>query len=170
MPVSVLFVSLIVERLLNARETSARLEKTNMLIGAFFSATGRQLLEHFAEWDASPFDMRTEVSKADDWSRSVYLGIRARAASHDWRVDMGKVRLPELNAFLQSKSDLLLRLLENPLLLEHEAFAETLRAIFHLADELAARRTFDKIPPSDLEHLAGDIRRAYGALALQLVG
>lgn len=83
---------------------------------------------------------------------------------------MGKVRLPELNAFLQSKSDLLLRLLENPLILEHEAFAETLRAVFHLADELAARRTFDKIPPSDLEHLAGDIRRAYGALALQLVG
>ena len=169
LPMSVLFVSLIIERLLNAREAGARLEKTNMLIGTFFGAAGRQLLEYFAQWDAEPFDMRTDVSKAEDWSRAVHLRVRERMAHHACRVDMKKANLPELKAFLQTRSDLLLRLLENPLLLEHAAFAEALRAIFHLADELSARRTLDTVAVADLEHLAGDLRRAYGALALQWV-
>jgi hypothetical protein len=63
--------------------------------------------------------------------------------------------------------DVMLRLLENPFLLEHEAFADALRAVFHLAEELSARDRLDRLPDADAQHLAGDIRRAYRALAVQ---
>jgi hypothetical protein len=61
----------------------------------------------------------------------------------------------------------LLRLLENPNLLEHEAFTDLLRAVFHLTEELIARKDFSKLPISDFEHLAGDIKRAYILLVHQ---
>jgi hypothetical protein len=69
--------------------------------------------------------------------------------------------------FLKQERDLLLRLLENPNLLEKETFTELLRAVFHLADELAHRKGEKSLPASDLDHLAGDIQRAYALLLPQ---
>jgi hypothetical protein len=58
----------------------------------------------------------------------------------------------------------LLRLLENPNLLEQEAFTEPLWAVFHLADELYYRPELTSLPNSDYRHLAGDAQRAYSEL------
>ncbi|HUU31115.1 MAG TPA: hypothetical protein VMY69_03350, partial [Phycisphaerae bacterium] len=70
--------------------------------------------------------------------------------------------LVALRDFLVSKRPFLLALLENPNLLEHEGFTDMLWAVFHLTEELARRRDLAAGPDSDREHLAGDIRRAYG--------
>ena len=51
--------------------------------------------------------------------------------------------------------------MENPNLLEHDAFANLLLAVFHLTEELAQRRDLHHLTPGDREHLAGDIERAY---------
>ena len=63
-----------------------------------------------------------------------------------------------------SKRQFLLALLGNPNLLEHEKFTELLWAVFHLTDELSHRKSMEHLPPSDYEHLSGDIRRAYSLL------
>jgi len=73
-------------------------------------------------------------------------------------------RLRELRDFLGGKRDMLVMLLGNPSLLEHESFTDLLWAIFHLLEELSWRESFDSLPPSDLAHLAGDVRRVYTAL------
>ena len=65
------------------------------------------------------------------------------------------------------KGDLLLRLLENPSLLERESFTETLRAVFHLKEELLYRDDISQLPESDKKHLVGDIKRAYRLLTHQ---
>ena len=59
------------------------------------------------------------------------------------------------------KSNFLLRLLENPNLLEHESFTKLLRAVFQLTEELAQRKDVRKLPDTDYTHLEGDIKRAY---------
>jgi hypothetical protein len=66
-----------------------------------------------------------------------------------------------------SAEDFLVRLLENPSLLEHEAFTELLQAIFHLTDELKHRKVLTALPENDLRHLSGDICRAYQLLIRQ---
>jgi hypothetical protein len=53
LPVQILFVTLIVDRLLNKREKMALLKKMNMVIGVFFSEMGRSLLKSF-NWSTSP--------------------------------------------------------------------------------------------------------------------
>ena len=65
------------------------------------------------------------------------------------------------------KRDFLLRLLENPTLLEHEAFTDLLRAVFHLTEELQSRQSGIELPPNDYMHLAGDIKRVYSLLVQQ---
>jgi len=57
--------------------------------------------------------------------------------------------------------------LGNPHILEQEDFTDLLWATLHLAEELEARSSIKDLPQSDLEHLAGDIKRMYGHLAAQ---
>lgn len=52
-------------------------------------------------------------------------------------------------------------MLENPNLLEHDSFTNTLWAVFYLAEELSKRGNFDRLPQTDLEHLAKDVKRSY---------
>jgi len=68
---------------------------------------------------------------------------------------------------LLGKRAFLLGLLENPNLLEHETFTELLWAVFHLTEELSVREDVRRLSPTDGEHLAGDIRRAYAILIVE---
>lgn len=78
--------------------------------------------------------------------------------------------LPGLKSFFLAERDFLIRLLENPVLLEYESFTELLRAVFHLAEEMAYREDFDALPNTDRAHLAGDMNRVYRLLVLQWLG
>lgn len=164
LPVSVLVVTLIINRLLAAREKHLRLEKLNMLIGAFFSSAGTQLLSYFCNLNPKIKEYRTDLSPLDTWSKTDFSAAIRKAKEHSYRVRINAVDLDNMRSFLMGKFDFLLRLLENPNLLEHEAFSDVLRAVFHLGEELTCRHDLKNLPQTDLEHLAGDIKRAYALL------
>ena len=90
-----------------------------------------------------------------------------RLKNYDYEIEIQKVHLENLHSFLKEHRQFLLRLLENPTVLEHESFTELLRALFHLSEELAARKELKQLPVTDYEHLAGDIKRAYGQFVHQ---
>jgi len=77
---------------------------------------------------------------------------------------MNRIDLESLKTLLTHKSDLLIRLLESPYLLDQETFSEVIRAIFHLHDELCNRSRLADLPDADKKHLAGDFTRAYSLL------
>jgi hypothetical protein len=74
-----------------------------------------------------------------------------------------------LKGFLVEKRGFLLRLLENPNLLEHERFTDLLWATFHLTEELEARQSFDNLPQHDRDHLCNDIKRVYNYLTREWI-
>ena len=53
----VLLVTLIVDRMLGMREKHAVMEKMNMVIGAFFSEMGLDLLKQFISFGICPADL-----------------------------------------------------------------------------------------------------------------
>ncbi len=71
------------------------------------------------------------------------------------------VNLKDLKQFLIGKRNFLVRLLENPALLEHESFTGLLRAVFHLTEELEFRKDLDSLPDSDYGHIRVDLERVY---------
>ena len=160
-PVEVLLVTLIIHSLLSSREKRIMLEKLNMIIGSFFSAVGTQLLEFFSDFDPKLDEIRNNLIITTDLSERQYDEISRRLKSYDYTVDINAPHLEELRRFLAGKNDFLLRLLENPNLLEHESFTELLRAVFHLTEELIGREDLRDLPGTDKEHLRGDVSRAY---------
>ncbi len=155
------------EMILNKREKKARLEKLNMVIGTFFSEVGRQLLADFSRFDPQLESIRKALIITKDWSEQHFNNTRKNLENLDYTVAMHKYDLETLRLFLLQKRDFLLRLLENPTLLEHESFTQLLQAVFHLTDELSYREDISNLPDTDMTHLAGDIKRSYAMLVQQ---
>jgi len=160
-PVQVLLVTLIISGVLNMREKRLRLEKLNMVIGTFFSEVGTRLIAYFSNFDPKLDNIRKNLIVRKEWSDQDFLSVRKNLKNYDYGVEIQKINLEDLRIFLTGKRHFLVRLLENPVLLEHESFTELLRAVFHLTEELAAREDLQKLPNTDCAHLAGDIARAY---------
>ncbi|HUI46805.1 MAG TPA: hypothetical protein VL122_12575 [Nitrospirota bacterium] len=160
-PIQVLLVTLILNQLLNMREKMAMLNKMNMVIGTFFSEAGTGLLKLFAGFDQNTDALRKDLLVTGQWSDRQFSEAAGIASIYDSEIDHAKTDLVALKSFLAAKRDFLLRLLENPNLLEHETFTELLWAVFHLTEELAARENLTELSPADGSHIAGDIKRAY---------
>ncbi len=163
-PIEVLLVTIIIHQLLTQREKRALLEKLNMVIGAFFSEVGTGLLSYFSSFDPDSRQVKNELVIKNNWSDKRFCEAAERLKKFDYEVRSDGEDLETLRGFLADRRDFLLRLLENPNLLEHDAFTDLLWAVFHLTEELANRRSLKDLPESDVKHLSGDIRRAYGLL------
>ena len=163
-PVEVLLVTLIIHQLLDRKEKHARLEKLNMVIGAFFSEVGTTLLTRLSDHDPGLDGIKEGLIVTGDWSDEDFSRADRHLRNYEFGVDMAQFDLAQLRDFLIENKDFMVRLLENPVLLEHESFTELLRAVFHLTEELTSREDVTQLPDSDREHLAGDIKRAYTIL------
>jgi len=163
-PISVLMVTVIIDQVLRIREKSALLKKMNMVIGAFNSEVGTALLKSLSFFDMDYEKTREKLVITAQWSDHKFTGIRKSLQGYDYVMDSRNGDLEELKQFLIGKRNFLLGLLENPNLLEHETFTDLLWAVFHLTEELESRTDTKHLPDSDLKHLSGDIKRAYGLL------
>jgi voltage-gated potassium channel len=157
------------EVLLNKREGKVRVQKLNMVIGVFFSEIGIRLLSRFYEVDPHLEFIKESLLVRQGWTDRDFQELKSRLQTYRYEVDAQKMPLEDLRKILQQKGSFLLRLWENPNLLEHESFTEVLRAVFHLREELLSRGDLTDLPETDRAHLAGDVKRAYALLANQWV-
>jgi hypothetical protein len=170
LPLQVLLVTVLLDRILSAQEKRSRQHKMNMVIGTFFSAVGGELIRRLT---AMVEDQTALRQRLDLNMKSTEVDI---AAARQWvgQAKFGLRPTPEqlqcLKEAVTAERPFLLGLLENPTLLEHDAFTDLLWATFHVAEELGARPSLDNLPTPDMRHLAGDVERAYGHLLGQWLG
>lgn len=162
---NVLIVVILIEKLLQRRDQQNRKQKLNMIIGLFMSEVGLRLLEKMPGWFNLTEDIRKALIFDNGWK---YQDFKL-ASRKIGQINIDPKIVPEdlawLQVFLKGKQDFLLRLLENPNLLEHESFTDTLWAIFHLQEELVYRGDrILELPESDYLHLKTDLKRAYATL------
>jgi hypothetical protein len=159
-PIEVLLVTLIIQNLLERREKRLLLKKLNMVIGAFFSEVGTGLLKIFLDFISQPEEISKDLRVNGNWIHHNFDTTGKRLRKMDYAIDSKRGDLDLLKRFLVGKRIFLIRLLENPNLLEHDSFTELLWAIFHLADELDHRENLKNLPDPDFDHLSNDIKRA----------
>jgi len=164
-PLEVLLVVVIIERVLSEREKQAILNKLNMVIGAFFSELGTRLLGDLTPAVKGQEHVRERLHVIADWRARDFQRAIAFARDFSYDMDPRRLDLDALRQLLVAKRGFMVRLLENPNLLEHDRFTDMLWAIFHLAEELEARVSLRDLPAKDLEHLGGDMCRVYSQLA-----
>jgi hypothetical protein len=167
LPLNVLLVTLILNRLLANRSKQNKLEKMNIVVGVFFSEIGTWLLTYLSDNDPNLCRLSGDLVKIDQWSDEEFIRVQDKFKNHRYSIDIKKIDIKALSTYLSSKRSFSLRLLENPLLLENESFTNLLRAVFHLTEELEHRRDLQDLPDSDYLHLAGDIERAYFLLVME---
>ncbi len=161
LPIYVLFVTLMIEKILRERERIAIRQKLNMVIGTFFSEIGNHLMRDICGFLERQGELEAHLQVSGGWKEAEYLKAGEFLRSHEVRVDSRRGDLAALKTFLTEKRPFMLVLMENPNLLEHDEFTDLLWSVFHLIEELEARRAFDGLPSSDLDHLSGDIKRVY---------
>ena len=165
LPIYVLLSTIMIDSLLSQREKGQRVKKLNMVIGAFFSEGGVALLQSLTQFDKMS-EETTRIILLDDWPLKIER-MKQWLGSDGFKMNSRIGGLEGLKVLLLTKRDLLLRMLENPNLLEHESFSELLWAVFHLTEELVSRTDLNHLSEADYLHFSGDIERAYTQLILE---
>lgn len=168
-PIEVLVVTLIIDQMLESREKQRRLEKLNMVIGTFFSTVGTPLLSHLAKADTSLDSVKQRLVIGADWRSEMFTDVKACLNSYTCSVGYNPADAQNLREFLVTREDFLLRLVENPMVFEHESFTDLILSLNHLTEELKARGDLTTLPPADVGHLTIDIKRVYTQLILEWV-
>jgi hypothetical protein len=164
LPIYVLFVTLMIERVFRERERLVIRQKLNMVIGVFFSEMGTELVRTLSDFLPEAEDLTTRLKVTIHWNEPEFRAAASFLGRSSLHVDSRMGDLGYLRHFLLGKRDFMLRLLENPNLLEHDEFTDLLWAITHLLQEIEARRDLAELPEADRDHLSGDIKRAYSYL------
>jgi len=164
----VLLVILLIERLLSRREKRSIMNKLNMVIGTFLSEVGLELLRKFSNFVINSQNLERQLEFSPDWEKKDFKKAMVTVQNFPYEIKIDKSSLLEIREFLLSKRLFLMRLLENPNLLEHERFTDLLWAVFHLTEELVFRgELLEDLPDTDYEHLNIDLRRAYSKLTIE---
>lgn len=170
LPIYVLFVTFMIENILKQREKDVLHQKMNMVIGVFFSEVGTPLLKDGFAFLVDKKGLTERVKISAQWSSEDFRALALFLDSGEMKMESRLSGMESLKGFLVARRNFMLGLLENPNLLEHDGFTELLWAVFHLLEELQAREKLTGLPEADMDHLSGDIRRAYTNLLKQWVG
>jgi hypothetical protein len=165
--IQVLLVSMLLDGLLQRRQRETKLDKLNMIVGAFFTECGTDVLGRIAALDTRLDEVRDDLLARPGWRTADYERAKRAFRDHGPAIELTPVALAELRERLDREKAYLLGLLGNQALLEHETFTDLLWAVTHLAEELHAREDFDDLPPADCAHLVVDVKRAYRLLGAQ---
>lgn len=161
LPLEVLVVGIIVERLISNRQRRSMEHKMNMVIGTFYGEMGTELLTRLLPALKTASEIKERLHLQPSWKKDDFARARQFTGQARCDVDIDRVDLYALKAYLTEQRHFLLRLLENPNLIEHDRFTDLLWAVLHVEQELEARPVLTELIPSDRAHLALDIRRAY---------
>jgi len=161
LPIYVLFVTFMIESILKQRDRDLLQQKMNMVIGVFFSEVGTPLLKDGFSFLVDKEGVAARVKISAQWSDADYKNLSLFLDKGDMKMESRLCSMDCLKEFLVARRYFMLGLLENPNLLEHGRFTELLWAVFHLLEELQAREKLTGLPDADMDHLSGDIKRAY---------
>ncbi len=165
-PMEVFFTTFVLDKLIEKREHSHILEKLNMLIGLFFSELGTDLLKDITKGDGDLKIIKQDSIKENFDDTIVFDILTADILTHRYSIDISKINLNSIKSNLEKNIDLLITLLTNDSLLDHENFTEMLMSIMHLKEELSSRYNTG-IEKYELEHIKKDIETAYKYLAIE---
>jgi len=159
-PINILAVTLVFEKLVERRARLERVSKLNMLVGLFFSDIGFTLLKLIVAGDEKIHSLSLDFNDL----RSCVNKLK----SHDHQIVFENIDYPELKGLVIGARDILSSLISNESILEHETFADLLMSLMHLRDEIIFIK-YTELTSDDCSHLKGDLIRVYENLTFQWI-
>ncbi len=145
LPISVLLVTLILNRLLMQREKMERMEKLNIVVGTFFAEIRKDLLRYISKYDENIEEIAHELVNLKDFSEDDFRRVKDTLSQRKYFINIRRINLFELRRFLLDHKEFAIDLLDNPAVIEHETFTDLLWNVLHLTDELKRIINFDNL-------------------------
>lgn len=168
-PLQVIIVTLVLDKMLTAREKQEKLLKLNMVISAFFSELGATAISHMSCFNLNLSALKDGLRVDSGWNDAKFKTASNMVKEFKFLGECTSGQLLSLREFLHENKPYLLRMFDNPNLLEHDAFTEMLWALLHVTQELESRESFEGLPNNDMAHLSNDVMRAYRLLTIEWV-
>jgi len=166
-PISVLFVTLFVNQIMEMRNRQDKIQKTYLSLGTFFQEMGSSLIRVISPLD-SDLELKEQAASIDDkWKTKDFDILSMKMKKRQISLEPDIKNLKQIRDFLSNEKQHLLQMLSSPGLKEHEDLTEMLWAVYHLYMEIDARKDLDNIPETDLEHLKNDTERTYKFLCIE---
>lgn len=169
-PLEVFFVTVVLDKMIEKREKLHLIEKLNMLVGLFYSQLGLNVFKQFIEADEAIANLSSNCKVSASSKIEDFRSTEEFLNNHSHHINIKKIDFVKLNNEINESKDLLVSLIANPSLLEHESFSELLMSIFHLQEEFAMRdinSDQSKMGKHDIEHLTVDCIRAYKNISIE---
>ncbi len=169
LPISVLLVTLLLDGLLKRREKMERIEKLNIVMGTFFAELGKDLLRYLSKYDNDIEVIAREMLNIENFTDEDFNKMKEKIANRKYNINIDKINLYELRKFLLNSKEFAISLLDNPAIIEHEAFTDLLWNVLHVTDELKRISSFENMDPEDYKDIKGDIEKLYKLLLYEWV-
>lgn len=159
-PINILTVTIVFENIIEYKSKKDKMDKLNMLIGMFFSELGYDLMDLIIQADTEGANL---ISYFSDLK-----AIESKLKSHNHHINIDLIDIPALDKLINKNKNILVNLMSNDSILEHELFSDLLMAVMHLKDELLFAKTHNK-DENSIHHIQGDIIRVYKNITLQWI-
>ena len=159
-PINSLVVTIILERIIDHKAKEERVNKLNMLVGIFFTEVGCKLMHLIINADK---EAKNSITCFDNLDKIGYDLLK-----HEYKIDIKEIDLEALKTILIDNSSLLINLISNENLLQHEIFTDLLMSVVHLRDELIFMEN-NETNGIDITHLENDIMRVYKNITIQWI-
>lgn len=166
LPIQVAIITLIINKFINILENRKKKKKVNVLISTFFVETGTLIIKAFSEFNCNNKEICNILGTIDKKNKNQ---IKTLIKDVQYDIHVIPEKLEELDILLSENKSIMLGLLRDTNLLEHDSFTDMLWAVFHVADELQSRDSLRNLPCNEIDHLSNDILRAYSAMVLEWI-
>ena len=159
-PINCLFVTIVLEKLIEAKEKKERIDKLNMLVGIFFTELGYKLMHEIIKGDKEAKNLIVSFKQLDD--------VELKIIKYNYDIDINQIDVGCIKELLLNNNNLLINLISNENLHQHEVFTDLLMAVIHLRDEILFMEKHGT-RQIDMNHLENDINRVYKNITIQWI-
>lgn len=167
-PVQIIVVTIILNKLLSIVETKQKAKKINVIISTFFVDAGISIQKSLAEFNGNNQELERLIG-TDGFDKKRSDSLKKQVRSFPYTIQVDPDKLDKLAQTLDTFRNHTLNMLGNENLFEHDSFTDMLWAVFHVGDELKTRGNFQHLEEADASHLANDILRAYTAMNVEWI-
>lgn len=164
LPLSLMFITLVLDNLIKRREKQEHLERSHILVSEFYSEFGIEILHDFNRDLRNLPEWKKAVCVQADWKEKDFEAAMKKVSHLDGDFDVSGAQLIALFEELGRHKTFIMTYFHTPTLGQHDEFMQMLWAVYHVWDELKSRDDLSNLPHKDLLHLQGDLLRAYRLL------
>ncbi len=169
LPLEILLVTFILDKILQSRDKQEKIDHMNIVISAFYSELGIDVLKALNGYISNLKEVQILLAMTPEWDNEDFDKSAKMIKEFPFAANDNADLLAEMKLLLINEKLYLLQMFNNPNLLEHDTFTDMLWALFHLIDELENRDELQGLPVTDINHLSGDIVRAYTLLIYEWI-